>query len=177
VAEKRLQWWLMPNFMSSTIKAYGSGVANGAKSELSAFRQFLNRGNMVDVAIGLVMASAFTAVVTSVVTDIITPFIALASPQSSFANKFAVIKCPPGANCRDLATVEEATKLGAITVNYGKFLESIISFFFIGLVVYFLAKAYNAAFRPHKPVKSCPYCCKDIPTAAVKCAFCASPLN
>jgi large conductance mechanosensitive channel len=146
------------------------------------FKNFLDRGNVVDLAVGIVMGAAFTAVVNSLVADIFTPIIALAG-GNSFDNLFLILRCPPGANCsRDtLKTVAQAKAIGAIPWSYGVFLTALINFLIVSIIIFFIVKIYAATFRREKPkektTKECPYCCKEVPLKATKCAFCTSPLH
>jgi large conductance mechanosensitive channel len=145
---------------------------------------FLNRGNVVDLAVGIVMGAAFTTVVNSLVSDIFTPIIALAG-GSSFDNLFVILKCPVSnttgtqIDCSKIRTVEEAKSLGVITMNFGTFLTAIINFLLISAIVFFIVKAYAAAFRRPEPkeIKECQFCCKDVPLKATKCCYCASTLD
>jgi large conductance mechanosensitive channel len=149
------------------------------------FKNFLNRGNVVDLAVGIVIGAAFTSVVNSLVADIFTPVIALAG-GSSFDNLFFVLKCPRSnvtgtqIDCGAAKTVAQAKSLGIVTMNYGAFLTVLINFLIVSVIVFFLVKAYAAAFRREEPkevtTKECPYCCKEIPLSATKCAFCTSTL-
>ncbi|KAJ3293344.1 hypothetical protein HK104_004542 [Borealophlyctis nickersoniae] len=170
------------------------GAVKGGKavgSVLQDFKNFLNRGNVVDLAVGIVMGAAFTAVVASIVQDLFTPLIGLAL-QSNLENKFIILKCPvdPVTNrvtdCRAVQntlrkwnTTADAQKDGAVTWNWGKFLQTCLNFIIIAAVVFFIIKAYTAAFRRNnQPAKSkaCPYCCKDIPVKATRCPECTSQL-
>ncbi|EGF82475.1 hypothetical protein BATDEDRAFT_34461 [Batrachochytrium dendrobatidis JAM81] len=145
------------------------------------FKAFLNKGNVVDLAVGLVMGAAFTAVVTSLVGDLITPLIGLAT-QSNLENMFYVLRCPKNqTNCRDLlyGTIGDANKAGVVTWNYGRFVQMVINFVIIALIVFFIVKAYSAAFcrKTDVIVKDCVYCCKEIPLDATRCPFCTSPVQ
>ncbi|KAI8898991.1 large-conductance mechanosensitive channel, partial [Globomyces pollinis-pini] len=156
-------------------------------SVLEDFKEFLNRGNVVDLAVGIVMGAAFTSIVNSGVSDIITPVISLAV-GSSLQNTMLIIACPKladnktrgvlGKDCQqgDFATIEIAKNRGAVTWNYGSFLQICINFLITSAIVYFMVKVYAATFRREKPpkVRECDFCCKDVPIKAVKCGFCTS---
>jgi large conductance mechanosensitive channel len=175
----------------SGFKSVTGAVSKNALNSVKAvgnvwddFKNFLQRGSVVDLAVGIVMGAAFTAVVNSLVADIFTPIVALAG-GASFDNLFFVLKCPRSnvtgleIDCSVAKTVAQAKSLGIITMNYGAFLTVIINFLIISLIVFFLVKIYSAAFRREEPevsTKECPYCCKDVPLNAKKCAFCTSPL-
>ncbi|KAJ3184236.1 hypothetical protein HDU87_005083 [Geranomyces variabilis] len=176
----------------TTTKGLGKGLKS-AGSVASDFKAFLNRGNVVDLAVGVVMGAAFTAIVTSIVTDIITPIISLGM-QSNMENNYIVLRCPPNLpNATDYAThkymadcsaeklqwgtVADAQRVGAVTWNWGKFLSTIINFLIISAIIFFLVKLYTAARRPApKPIttKPCLFCCKDIPLKASRCPECTS---
>ncbi|KAJ3271924.1 hypothetical protein HK104_004598 [Borealophlyctis nickersoniae] len=166
------------------------GAVKGGKavgSVLQDFKNFLNRGNVVDLAVGIVMGAAFTAIVTSIVQDLFTPLIGLAL-QSNLENKFIILKCPTDPvtgrtpDCKGVQkwnTTADAQKDGAVTWNWGKFLQTCLNFIIIAMVVFFVVKAYTAAFRRNdQPSKSkpCPYCCKDVPLKATRCPECTSRL-
>ncbi|KAI8824502.1 large-conductance mechanosensitive channel [Fimicolochytrium jonesii] len=164
------------------------GLVGGVKvvgSVMDDFKEFLSRGNVIDLAVGLVMGAAFTAVVTSVVTDLITPVIGLATRQN-LKNNYLILRCPtvpvPIANCTKAmwATVAEAQKAGATTWNWGNFLEVTINFLIISIIIFFMVKVYAAAFRrkkPEKKTKECTFCYKDIPIKAIRCPECTSNLE
>ncbi|KAJ3272353.1 hypothetical protein HDV01_005787, partial [Terramyces sp. JEL0728] len=140
---------------------------------------------------------AFTAIVTSLVSDIFTPLISLAIGSSSLDNAFVLMACPPlnatqanskrgtiGQNCfaSQYGTVAAAKTAGAITWNYGSFIQQVINFIIISLIVFFIVKVYAAAFRKKKApaeetTKDCDFCCKEIPLKATKCCFCTSLLE
>ncbi|KAJ3319176.1 hypothetical protein HDV06_006616 [Boothiomyces sp. JEL0866] len=162
------------------------------------FKEFLNRGNVVDLAVGIVMGAAFTAIVTSLVQDIFTPLISLAIGSSSLDNAFVLMACPPlnatepnskrgsiGKDCyaSQFGTVAAAKTAGAITWNYGSFIQEVINFIIISIIVFFIVKLYAATFcrkkeePEEKTTKDCDFCCKEIPLKATKCCFCTSLLE
>lgn len=107
---------------------------------LKEFREFIAKGNMLDLAIGIVIGAAFTAIVNSLVKDIINPIIGLGG-SSNFDKMYLVLKPPttPG----PFNTPEEAAKLGAVTLNYGLFLTAVINFLIVALVLFMIVKAAN----------------------------------
>ncbi|KAJ1344722.1 large-conductance mechanosensitive channel [Batrachochytrium salamandrivorans] len=137
-------------------------------SVLDDFKAFLNRGNVVDLAVGIVMGAAFTAIVTSMVADLITPLIGLAT-QSNPRNMFYILRCPANqTTCRSVggySTPAEANKAGLVTWNYGRFLQICINFVIISMIVFFIVKVYTAAFCRKAPVehKECGACIKTSP--------------
>ncbi|KAJ3301853.1 hypothetical protein HDV03_000262 [Kappamyces sp. JEL0829] len=183
-------------FLSATtvmVSTATNGVKRGtavAGSVLQDFKEFLNRGNVVDLAVGLVIGASFTAVVNSMVKDLITPLISLAMDAVSLSDTFVVMACPkangtgprpPSSTCSgSFTTVLAAQTAGAITWNYGSFINNVITFLITALIVFFIVKAYAAAFRrkpAEKTTKECPECCKDVPLKATRCAFCTSAIK
>ncbi len=163
---------------------FQSLVRNNAKNSVKAvgsvyddFKKFINKGNVVDLAVGLVMGAAFTNIVNSMVADIFTPLIGLAV-GNTFENSFIVLRCPPlQPDCRkNVTTLAVAKTSGVVTWNWGPFLQAVLNFLIISLIVYFLVKIYTAAFREDKTVttKECEHCCKEISINAKKCAYCCS---
>ncbi|KAJ3013579.1 hypothetical protein HKX48_005665 [Thoreauomyces humboldtii] len=161
---------------------FGKGGFKVAGSVWDDFRTFIQRGNVVDLAVGLVMGAAFTAIVTSLVTDLLTPILSIAM-KSNLQNNFAVLKCPKNqTSCAhdDWPTVLDAQKAGAVTWNWGNFLATIFNFIVISVIIFMLLKIYTAARRiPPKPktTKECTFCFKDIPLKAVRCPECTSHLE
>ena len=147
---------------------------------LKGFRDFLMRGNVLDLAVAVIIGSAFTKVVNSLVEDIIMPPIGLVLGKVDFSNLFVVLR--EGAKTRGpYATLADARAAGAATFNYGLFLTTLVTFLIVGFVVYLLVRS-AARFTP-KPVeaptttKDCPYCLSKIPLKASKCASCGSDVT
>ncbi|KAI8826800.1 large-conductance mechanosensitive channel [Fimicolochytrium jonesii] len=149
------------------------------------FHKFLNRGNVVDMAVGIVMGTAFTAIVTSLVNDIFLPIVSLASPSSQLSNLYILVRCPQKngvttpCNRSTYNTPADAKAAGAITWNWGSFIQNIVNFLLISLIVFFIVKAYAKAFRSDEPVKApstkpCAMCTKDIPLKAKRCPECTA---
>ncbi len=146
------------------------------------FKAFILRGNVVDLAIGIVIGVAFGAVVASLVKDIIMPPIGLALSGIDFSSLMAVIKqgTPPGPYTDPASAI--AAK--AVTINYGTFLLTVISFLIIAAVVFFFivrpmvsfAAPKKAAEVPAPATKDCPYCYTAIPVKATRCPNCTSDL-
>lgn len=109
------------------------------------FMNFINRGNVVDLAVGIIMGSAMTSIVNSIVTDIISPFIGLAI-GNNLNEAYILLACPTGPNgkrlesCPKYETPKLAAENGAVTWNWGSFVQSVINFFVISLIVFFLVK-------------------------------------
>jgi large conductance mechanosensitive channel len=108
---------------------------------LEEFKKFALRGNVVDLAVGVIIGAAFGKIVDSLVKDVIMPPIGLALGRVDFANLFIVLKSAPGP--ADYSTVEAAQKAGAVTLNYGLFLNQVIAFLIVAWAVFLLIKAIN----------------------------------
>ncbi len=142
------------------------------------FREFALKGNMIDLAIGIVIGAAFSGVVASLVKDVIMPPIGLLLGKVDFTNLFISLD---GTQYASLVAAQEA---GAPTLNYGLFINTIINFVIVALVVFFIIKAINHAKRPvPEPVaaalttKACPYCSMTIPITAKRCPECTTVLE
>jgi large conductance mechanosensitive channel len=147
---------------------------------LKEFKEFALRGNVVDLAIGVIIGAAFGAIVTSLVKDIIMPPIGLLLGGIDFANLHILLKdgVPPG----PYLSVADAQAAGAVTINYGLFISAIISFIIIAWVVFLIVKAINRMQRGEPApeaaplTKDCPYCATTIPLGATRCPHCTSQL-
>lgn len=147
-------------------------------SVLKEFREFLMRGNVVDLAVGVVIGGAFGNIVKSLVDDVIMPPIGLVLGGVDFKNMFIALK--DGAKAAGpYPSLDAAKAAGAVTLNYGAFINTLISFVIIGAAIFALVKIIN---KLHKApaaaaeTKTCPYCCSDIPLAATRCGHCTSEL-
>lgn len=109
------------------------------------FKKFAMRGSVVDLAVGVIVGAAFTSVVNSLVKDVITPPIGWITGGIDFSNLFFVLK---GGS---YATLAEASKAGAITINYGVFLNAVISFLIVAIVLFLVVRQLNQLFRPKSP--------------------------
>ena len=147
------------------------------------FKAFILRGNVVDLAVGVIIGSAFGAIINSLVKDIIMPPIGLILSGINFSSLMLVIKHgSPAGPYSDPATAAAA---GAVTINYGAFLMTIISFLIIALMVFFLiVRPMTRLTTPKKPAvapapttKECPYCYSSIPIKATRCPNCTSQLE
>jgi large conductance mechanosensitive channel len=150
---------------------------------LKDFKAFILRGNVVDLAVGIVIGVAFGAIISSLVNDIIMPPIGLALGKIDFSNLLIIIK--EGATPGPYASLAAAKEAGAVTINYGLFINTIISFLIIAAVVFFLVirpiarlHAPKKAAEPAAPTtKDCPYCATAIPIKATRCPNCTSELK
>jgi len=137
------------------------------------FRTFIMRGNVMDLAIAVIIGTAFGAIINSLVKDIIMPPIGLALGNVDFASLFVSLD---GNTYESLAKAQE---LGAPTLNYGLFINTIINFLIVGFVIFLIVKAINKMQKP-VPVavttKECVFCATEIPLAAKRCPHCTSEL-
>ncbi|MDH3556560.1 MAG: large conductance mechanosensitive channel protein MscL [Deltaproteobacteria bacterium] len=148
---------------------------------LKEFKEFAMRGNVVDMAVGIIIGAAFGTIVKSLVADIIMPPIGLLLGNVDFSNLFIVLK--QGATAGPFATIAEAQKAGAVTINYGMFANTVISFLIVAFAVFLLIRALNKLQReeeapPEEPTtKDCPHCLSTIPIQATRCGHCTSELS
>jgi large conductance mechanosensitive channel len=154
---------------------------------LKDFKAFIMRGNVVDMAVGIIIGAAFGAIVTSLVANVIMPPIGLALGKIDFANLLVVLKQGSPAGPYDSLAAAQAA--GAVTINYGTFINTIISFIIVAAVVFFLIvrpiakmserqKAAQAPAVPAAPTtKECPFCGTQIPVKATRCPNCTSQLT
>jgi large conductance mechanosensitive channel len=144
------------------------------------FREFALRGNVVDMAVGIVIGAAFGTIVTSLVNDVLMPPIGLLLGGVDFSNLFIVLKY--GAPAVPYATLADAEAAGAVTINYGLFFNAIISFLIVALAIFLIIRALNRAKREEEQVaeevttKECPYCRSAVALEATRCAYCTSDL-
>jgi len=142
------------------------------------FRDFILRGNVLDLAVGIIIGVAFSAIVNSFVNDIIMPPVGLGLGRVDFTNLFVVIK--EGSNAAPYLTLEAAREAGAVTLNYGIFINTVISFLIIALVIFFIIKAVNKLKKKEvaeATTKSCPYCFTSININATRCPNCTSEIK
>lgn len=139
------------------------------------FKAFMMRGNVLDLAVGIIIGAAFGKIVSSFVADVLMPVIGLGMGKVDFSNLFVAL------NGEHYATLDEAKKAGAATINYGLFANAIIDFVIIAFAIFLIVKAANRMKKndpaPDPTTKSCPECLSVIPVKAHKCAFCTSTLT
>jgi large conductance mechanosensitive channel len=145
---------------------------------LKEFKEFAMRGNVADMAVGIIIGAAFGAIVKSLVDDVIMPPIGLLLGGVDFSNFFAVLK--EGAQPGPYASLAVAKAAGAVTVNYGLFFNSVISFLIVAFAVFLLVRGLNSMKRQEADVpptmKDCPFCATVIPVKATRCPQCTSQL-
>jgi large conductance mechanosensitive channel len=140
------------------------------------FREFALKGNVVDLAIGVIIGAAFGGIVTSLVNDVMMPPIGKVLGGVDFSNLFVVLG--PG----EYPSLKAAKDAGAATLNYGIFLNTVINFLIVAMVLFFVVRGMNSLKReqpvapPTPTEKPCPQCAMNIPLAAKRCPHCTSPL-
>lgn len=146
------------------------------------FKAFIQRGNVIDMAVGIAVGTAFKSMVSSLVNDVIMPPISLLLGTADFTNLFIVLK--RGKEAGPYVTLQAAGDAGAVTLNFGLFINTVVSFFIIASAVFLLVKVVQRAMpKPEeKPAaapttKTCPYCRTEIPIDAVRCPNCTSELE
>ncbi|HXH61655.1 MAG TPA: large-conductance mechanosensitive channel protein MscL [Fimbriimonadaceae bacterium] len=144
------------------------------------FKEFAVKGNVVDMAVGIIIGGAFGTIAKSLVEDVVMPPIGLLLGKVDFNNMFLVIK--EGATPGPYATTQAAADAGAVIVKYGSFINNLVSFLIVALVVFFMVRAMNRLKKqeveaPAAPTtKPCPFCKSDIAIAATRCPHCTSDL-
>jgi large conductance mechanosensitive channel len=145
------------------------------------FREFAVKGNVIDMAVGIIIGGAFGTIVQSLVSDILMPPIGLLMGNVDFANLFAVLQ--QGSQPGPYATLETAKEAGAVTINYGLFLNTVISFVIVAFSVFLLIRNINRLKREKEApqavptTKECPLCLSTIPIKATRCAHCTVELK
>jgi len=149
---------------------------------LKEFKEFAMRGNVVDMAVGIIIGAAFGTIVKSLVADVIMPPIGLLLGNVDFANLFIILK--QGAEVAGpYAALAEAQAAGAVTLNYGTFINTIIAFIIVAFAVFMIIRNINKLKRkeeepPAEPTtKECPHCFSTIPIKAMRCPMCTSELK
>jgi large conductance mechanosensitive channel len=143
------------------------------------FKAFISRGNVVDLAVGVVIGAAFGKIVTSLVEGIVMPPLGLLTGKIDFANKFYLLDTAKGIP----ASVAEAKTKGIPIVAYGQFINDVINFLIVALVIFLLVRQYNRlkskepAASPAPTTKDCPFCLSTVPLKATRCGHCTSDLK
>lgn len=149
---------------------------------LKEFKEFAVRGNVIDMAVGIIIGAAFTSVVQSLVKDVMMPLIGTITNNIDFANAYILLK--EGATPAPYASLQAAHDAGAVVVKYGLFINATISFLLVAFTVFLLVRYINRLKRPKETpqpvspaVKKCPYCTSDIAVEATRCPHCTSQLE
>ncbi|WP_394522322.1 large conductance mechanosensitive channel protein MscL [Lacrimispora sp. JR3] len=161
------------------------------KTVINEFKEFILRGNVVDLAVGVIIGAAFQSIVGSLVKDIISPLIGVITGGVDFSNKFLLLYTPQeGA---DVSTLDAASSLGPVFA-YGAFITSVINFLIMAIVIFFMVKALNTLRGKTQQIiaqqsklpssgaavsqeKQCPHCYKQIHVKATRCPYCTSQLE
>lgn len=147
------------------------------KKFMAEFKKFALKGNMIDLAVGVIIGGAFNSLVSSLVNDIIMPALSIFTGKMDFANWFLAL------DGNTYETIEAAKEAGVATINYGNFISGIINFIIMAFVVFMMVRAINKLKNdepaaPAAPTtKKCPFCKTDIPLEATKCPHCTSTLE
>ena len=142
---------------------------------LKEFKEFAMRGNVIDLAVGVIIGAAFGKIVTSLVQDVIMPPIGLLLKDVNFSNLFVTL------NGKHFDTLADAQKAGAPTINYGIFLNNVVDFLIVAFCIFILVRQINRWTRKPEPAaapttKECPQCAMMIPIKAKRCPDCTSQL-
>jgi len=141
------------------------------------FKEFAMRGNVVDMAVGIIIGGAFGKIVSSLVKDVIMPPIGKLMGNVDFSNLFVTL------GGQEFATLAEAQEAGAATINYGVFINTVLDFIIVAFAIFMVIRAMNKLKRkeeapPAEPTtKDCPQCLSSIPIKAVRCAHCTAQLS
>ncbi len=146
---------------------------------LEEFKKFAVRGNVIDMAVGVILGAAFGKIVSSLVSDLIMPPLGLLVGKVDFTKLFINLTSHP------YATLADAKAAGAPTLNYGIFVNAVIDFVIVAFVVFLLVRQFNRMMerrkKPEAPApattRDCPYCLSSIPLKATRCAHCTSELS
>jgi len=152
---------------------------------LKEFKEFAVKGNVIDMAVGIIIGAAFGKIVASLVADIIMPPVGMAMGGMDFKSLFVVLSVPPGVDAATITSIEAAKEAGVATLNYGVFLATVLDFLIIAASIFFMIRAINRMKRkeaatPEPPApteKECPFCLSKIPIKASRCGHCTSQLE
>ena len=145
---------------------------------LKEFKEFAMRGNVIDMAVGIIIGAAFGTIIGTMVSDVLMPPIGLLLGNVDFSNLFVVLK--DGKIAGPYATVAAAKGAGAVTLNYGLFLNTVVNFLIVAFAIFFLIRGMNALKKKEAAqptTKECPHCLSTIPIKATRCGHCTSELG
>lgn len=148
---------------------------------LKEFKEFAVKGNMVDMAVGIIIGAAFGAIIKSLVSDVLMPPLGMLLGNVDFSNLFMVLK--DGTLAGPYVTVEAAKEAGAVTLNYGLFVNTAVNFLIVAFAIFFVVRSINRLKKkeevpPAEPTtKECPHCLSAIPIKATRCGHCTSELK
>ncbi len=146
---------------------------------LKEFKEFAIKGNVIDMAVGIIIGAAFTTVVKSLVDDVIMPPLGSLTGGLDFSQKYIVLR--PGAAAGPYETLAQAKADGATVLGYGNFITAVVAFLMVAMVLFFVVRWMNRLRRPDTPAapntKACPFCKSSIDKAASRCPHCTSTLE
>jgi len=146
---------------------------------LKEFREFAMRGNVVDMAVGIIIGGAFGLIVKTLVSEVLMPPIGLLMGGVDFSNLFIVLK--EGSTPGPYAALAAAQEAGAVTINYGVFMNTVISFLIVAMAVFMLIRGINRLKREEEPAapttKDCAFCFSAVPIKATRCPHCTSEIG
>lgn len=150
------------------------------KKIINEYKQFAVKGNVLDMAVGIVVGGAFATISSSLVANVVAPILGLFTSGVDLADLFIVLK--DGYSSGPYITLDQANKDGAVTLSYGLFLNSLFSFLIVSWIAFLLVKGLNnirdsEVKKDDKINKECPYCCSKVHIKATKCASCASDIS
>lgn len=141
---------------------------------IKEFKEFISKGNVMDLAVGVIIGGAFGKIVTSLVNDVIMPIIGILTGGINFADRFINL------SGTEYATIAAAEEAGAAILKYGAFIQNIIDFLIIAFVIFIVIKQINRFKREEEPApattKECPFCKTEVPLEATRCPHCTSEL-
>ena len=156
------------------------------KTFFKEFKEFAMRGNVMDLAVGVIIGGAFGAIVTSFINDMVMPLIGLLTGGANFQDQFVILKCPEGVDRALVTSLDAAKELGVATLNYGAFITAIINFLIMALVIFVMVKSINKLSTVGKKkeeekeeeptTKECPFCESEIAIGATRCPHCTSEI-
>ena len=154
------------------------------KGFFASFAEFINRGSVIDLAVGVIIGGAFQGIVKSFVSDLIMPFVGLATGGINFADQFVVLKLAEGVEGgTTYASLQAAKDAGATVFAYGSFITEVINFLIMAFVIFILVRAINNLRDLRKKsaeaptTKICPFCMSEIKIEATRCPNCTSRLE
>ena len=145
---------------------------------LKDFKEFAMRGNVVDMAVGIIIGAAFGTIIGALVSEVLMPPIGLLLGGVDFSNLFIVLK--EGKAAGPYATVAAAKGAGAVTLNYGLFVNAVVNFLIVAFAIFFVVRAMNTLKKKEEAppaTKECPHCLSTIPIKATRCGHCTSELR
>ncbi|RJR28614.1 MAG: large conductance mechanosensitive channel protein MscL [Candidatus Latescibacterota bacterium] len=143
------------------------------------FKEFAMRGNVMDMAVGIIIGAAFGTIIASLVNDVIMPPIGLLLGNVNFSDLYVVLR--GGGAPGPYASLAAAKEAGAVTLNYGSFVNTIVNFLIVAFAIFMVVKNMNRLKRPAPAVapttKDCPFCFSSVPIKAIRCPHCTSDLK